>query len=449
MKRLIFTLFFAVFSMALVFAQEDILLEDFEDDEVSFTTMVNINPLGSMEAAIVDNPVKAGINTSNKVWEWKRVASATESPNWAGFWATLTEEIPAGYDRVEVKYLRTTANSQLKLKVEGGTNLEIDPMTPASKVNEWETMVFDLAGNGIQNITVLSLFPDYYEPVDLAAVTYVDDIMFFYGGSVIPPQSDSLVIFHDSADPRFHDQSWVSQTAPSTVVTEPFEPGAADGDKLPVVTDPFLGGTNALKLQFNSMEGGDWMAMVAATGWQLFDVSTFEHLKFWINSPAAMDSASLPLVYLESNAGTPRTTGKVRLADYLTAGLLANTWTEVNIPLADLWATDMTFTAKNEIKGVFFAQSTVGTTEHTLFLDEFSFHLPATGLDKSFKNNDLSVYFYNGELRFGNYSGRVQIYDVIGRKVAEGDVFDGTFRINLDNGLYIISTSKGSKKISF
>lgn len=449
MKRFIFTLFFAVFSMALVYAQEDILLEDFEDDEVSFTTMVNINPEGSMEATIVDNPVKAGLNTSNKVWEWKRVAGVTDSPNWAGFWATLTEEIPTGYDRIEVKYMRTKATSQLRLKVEGGTNLEIDPETPASKVNEWETMVFDLAGNGIQNITVLSLFPDYYEPVDATAIAYVDDIMLYFGDSVTPPPADSLVIFHDSADPRFHDQSWVSQTAPSTVVTEAFEPGAANGDKLPVVADPVLGGTNALKLQWNSMEGGDWMAMVAAIGWTLFDVNTYEHLKFWVNSPAALDTASLPLLYLESNTGTPRTTGKVRLADYLTTGLMANTWTEVMIPLADLWAADMTFTAKNEIKGVFFSQNAAGTMEHTLFLDEFSFHKAATGIDTPFKANNLSVYFHNGELRFSDYAGRVQIYDIIGRKVAEGEVFDGTFKVNLQSGLYIINTSKGSKKITF
>lgn len=449
MKRLIFTLIFAVCSMALVFAQEDILLEDFEDDEVSFTTMVNINPLGSMEAAIVDNPVKEGLNTSDKVWEWKRVATATESPNWAGFWATLTEEIPVGYDRIEVKYMRTNPNSQLRLKVEGSVNLEIEAQTPASKVNEWETMVFDLAGNGIQNITVLSLFPDYYEPVDATAISYVDDLMVYYGGNVIPPTSDSLVIFHDSTDPRFHDQSWVSQTPPSTVVTEPFEPGAENGDKLPVVTDPVLGGTNALKLQWNSMEGGDWMAMVADTGWTLFDVTNFEHLKFWVNSPTALEAASLPQLYLESNAGTPRTTGKVNLADYLTAGLLANTWTEVAIPLADLWAADATFTAKNEIKGVFFSQNTAGTMEHTLYLDEFSFHMPATGLDTPFEANKLNVYFYNGELRFTDYAGRVQIYDVIGRKVAEGEVLDGIFRINLQRGLYIINTTSGTKKIAF
>lgn len=449
MKRLIFTLFFAIFSMALVFAQDDILIEDFEDGEVNFTTMVNINPVGSMEATVVDNPVKAGRNTSEKVWQWKRVAGVVDSPNWAGFWATLTEQIPAGAHRLEVSYMRTNANSQLRLKVEGGKTMEIEAETPASKTNEWEVMVYDLAGNGIQNITVLSLFPDFYEPVNDTSTTYIDDIMVYFEDSVIVPTADSLVIFHDSADPRFYDQSWVSQTAPSTVVTEPFEPGGANADKLPVVADPVLGGTNALKLQWNSMEGGDWMALVADTGWTLFDVTMYEHLKFWVNSPAALDTASLPLVYLESGTGTPRTTGRVRLADYLTTGLVANTWTEVMIPLADLWAADATFTAKNEIKGVFFAQNAAGTMEHTLFLDEFSFHKMATGIDTPFENSNLNVYFYDGELRFADYAGRVQIYDIIGRKVADGNVFDGTFKVNLKSGLYIINTSKGSKKIAF
>lgn len=448
MKRLIYTFSIFLLSTVLVFSQNDIVLEDFEDGTVDFTTMVNINPVGSMEATVVDNPVKAGLNTSNKVWEWKRAAGATESPIWAGFWATLKEEIPAGYDRIEVKYMRTNANSKLKLKVEGGVNLEMDPVTAASKVNEWETMVFDLAANGIQNIKVLSLFPDFYEPINASSITYVDDIKVFFEDGVTPPPADSLLIFHDSADPRFYDQSVVTQTAPSTVVTEAFVAGAANGDKLPVVATPKAGGENALKLQWNSMEGGDWTALVAAIGWQTFDVTNSVHLKFWVNSPAELAAADMPLVYLESTAGTPRTTGKVKLGDYLTTGLMADTWTEVMIPLADIWAANAIFTSKTDIKGVFFSQNEPGTMEHTLFLDEFSFHKTATAIDSPFAKNQLKAYFINGEIRFAEYSGSVQIYDLIGRKVAEGEAFNKTFKVNLQNGIYIISTSDGSTKLS-
>lgn len=206
MKRIIFTLCITLFSLSFVIAQQDILLEDFEDNTVDFTTMVNINPVGSMEATIVDNPVKAGINMSNKVWQWKRVAGATESPNWAGFWATLTTEVPAGYDHIELKYLRTNANSQPRIKVEGTVNMEINPTTPASKINEWETMTFDLAGNGIQNIKVFSIFPDFYEPVDLTAITYVDDIKVVFSKSTgvdNPYATNKMNAYYSNGEIRF------------------------------------------------------------------------------------------------------------------------------------------------------------------------------------------------------------------------------------------------------
>ncbi|MBC8005426.1 MAG: hypothetical protein H7X84_08115 [Verrucomicrobia bacterium] len=129
---------------------------------------------------------------------------------------------------------------------------------------------------------------------------------------------------------------------------------------------------------------------------------------------------------------------------------MANTWTEVSIPLADFWAADMTFMAKNDIKGVFFAQAAGSTmeNEYTLYLDEFSFHKTATGIDTPFAKNQLKVYFANGEIRFAEYSGHVQIYDLIGRKVAEGEVFNKAFKVNLDGGVYIINTPEGSTKLS-
>ncbi|MGE5395240.1 MAG: hypothetical protein ACM3P1_10880 [Candidatus Saccharibacteria bacterium] len=448
MKRIIFTLCMSIFSLSYVLAQQDILLADFENNTVGFTTMVNINPAGSMEATIVDNPVKAGLNTSNKVWEWKRLPGAAESPNWAGFWATLTNEIPAGYNRIEFKYLRTNANSQPRIKVEGAVNKEINPTTPAKKVNEWETMVFDLAGNGIQNIKVLSIFPDYYEPVNVNAISYVDDIKVIFGPGGTTTPGDSLVLFHDSGDPRFYDPSWVNTTAPSTVVAESFDPTGTTKDKLPVVTTPVKGGTNALKLQWNSATGGNWMALVASIGWKAFNLKNMTYLKFWVNSPAAMDTASMPLLHFEAIAGTPSVTGKVRLANYLKTGLTANKWTQVTIPLADIWAKDLLFQAKDTIKGVFFSQNAMDAKEHTLYLDEFVFYKLATGIDNLSETTPMKAFYSNGEIRFNNYTGHVRIFDMIGRLIKEGDAVNGTFSVNLYKGIYIISTTAGNTKIA-
>ncbi len=644
MKRMIFTLSIALFTFAGLFAQglEDILLDDFESGEVSFTEEVNVNPPAHMDVAVVDNPVKDEVNPSDKVWEWKRYDAESDNKIWAGFYATLKNEIPNGYHRIEVKYLRTNATSQLRIKCEGAVTKEIDPVTPASKTNEWETLVFDLAENGIKNIKVFGMFPDYYEPIDPAAVTYIDDIKIIYDESIIPPAPTTLVLFDNSADDRFYDQSWSTKTAPSTLVQEHWEgPGLPDGDKLPVVTDPVKAGANALKLQWKSAEGGSWMAMVASIGWKMFDLTTMDTLKFWIYSPEALQKSALPKFYFEAGAGDPNKTGKLLLADYVDADLIANTWTEVNILLSDVWAADETFTAKDLIKGVFFEQNAADNVEHTLYMDEFIFKakevpavtsvlffddsadnrfhdqsfstktapstlvqehwegpglpdgdklpvvtepvkaganalklqwksaeggswmamvasvgwksfdltgmktlkfwiyspvdmaksaLPkfyleshsgnpnktgkllladyvdtdltantwtevnisladvwaadetftakevvkgiffeqnladniehtlymddfkfvstATGITSPVIKPEIHAYYSNGEIRISNYSGNVRVFDLLGRKVAEGPAYDGIFRVNLKTGIYIVNTTKGNTKIA-
>jgi hypothetical protein len=644
MKK-IFTLCIVLLSFANLFAQdlEDILLDDFESGEVSFTEEVNVNPPAHMDVAVVDNPVKAGINTSNKVWEWKRYDAESANVIWAGFYATLKNEIPNGYHRIEVKYLRTNATSQLKIKCEGAVTKEISSVTPATKTNEWETLVFDLTENEIKNITVLGMFPDFYEPIDPTAVTYIDDITIIYDESVTPPPGPtSLVLFDNSESDRFYDQSWSTKTAPSTLVQEHWQDaGLPDGDKLPVVTEPVKAGTNALKLQWKSAEGGSWMAMVASIGWKMFDLTTMDTLKFWINSPVDLSKAALPKFFFEAGSGDPNKTGKLLLADYIEADLVANawtevnillsdvwaadetftakdiikgiffeqnaadnvehtlyldefifkakeipvvtsvlffdnsadnrfhdqswstktapstlvqehwegaglpdgdklpvvtspvksgpnalkmqwksaeggswmamvasvgwksfdltdmktlkfwinspvdlaktalpkffleshsgnpnksgkllladyvdadlvadTWTEVNISLADVWAADETFTAKDVVKGIFFEQNTADNVEHTLYMDDFKFVSTATGIKRPVVNSEIHAYYSNGEIRISNYSGNVRVFDLVGRKVAEGPAHDGNFRVNLKTGIYIVNTTKGSTKIA-
>jgi len=431
------------------FVNDNIVLEDFESGEVTFTDEVHINPPAHFDVAVVDNPFKTGINTSDKVWEWARYDAETENKIWAGFYATLKTAIPSGFNWVEIKYLRTNATSQLKLKCEGVITKEMDPVTPASKTNEWELLRFDLTANGIKNVAVFGFFPDYYEPIDPTAVTYIDDIVFVKdSGVVIPPPPSSMVLFDDSSSDRFHDQSWVNQTAPSTVVTENWQgPNLPDGDKLPVVTSPVKAGTNALKLQWKSVETGDWKAMTASIGWQSFDLTTMKELKFWVNSPVTLDVAALPMIYLEAFSGSPNVTGKLLMSDYLPDGLAADTWTEVVVPLADLWAADPAFASKDLIKDVFFSQNAADNVEHTLYMDEFIFESENTGINTQLVNNTINAYYSDGKIIISNYSGAVKLFDLAGRKVAEGTAYDGSFRVNLKNGVYIVNTTLGNSKI--
>ncbi len=432
------------------FNNENIVLDDFESGVVSFTDEVNINPPATMDQAVVDNPFKTGINTSDKVWEWARYDAEDENKSWAGFYSTLKNEIPSGYNRVEIKYLRTNATSQLKIKCEGAFSKEIEAETPATKTNEWETMVFDLTANGIKNVKIFGFFPDFYEPIDPTAIVYIDDIVFVKDEDVIiPPPPSSYILFDNSADDRFYDQSWVNQTAPSTVAAEKPDPLSTDpAEKLPVVTSPVKEGTNALKLQWKSVETGDWKAMTASIGWQSFDLTSMVELKFWVNSPVAMDKTALPLIYLEAFGGTPNVTGKLPMADYLPDGLAADTWTEVIVPLADLWAADPAFDAKDMIKDVFFAQNATDNVEHTLYLDEFTFESIPSGINVKANSKAIHAYYSNGEIRISNYSGQVRVFDIVGRKIAEGPAYDGNFRINLKTGIYIVNTTDGNTKIA-
>lgn len=376
MKRLFFTFALALIASATTFALDNIVLDNFEADSVGFTSEVHVNPDASMDIAVVNNPVKAGINTSNKVWEWKRYdMSPGTNQSWAGFWAILKKEVPSGYHRIEVKYLRKNATSQLRIKCEGAITKEFNPVAPATKVNEWETMVFDLTANGIKNITVLGLFPDYYEPVDPNSICYIDDITVVFDPTINPPPAPTmLTLFDNSTNNRFHDQSWVNQTLPSVVLAENWEaPNMANGDKLPCDTVTVKAGKNAIKLQWKSVDTGAWMAMVASVGWKPFDLTTMTNFKFWVNSPVTLAKSALPKFYFEAFAGNPNKTGKLLMADYVKADLVANTWTEIDVPVAAILAADPLFTAKDVIKGIFFEQNASDNAQHTMYLDEFTF----------------------------------------------------------------------------
>ena len=432
-----------------LFTNDNLILDDFESGAVSFTDEVKGNPPAHMDFAVVDNPFKTGINTSSKVWEWKRYDAETDNKIWAGFYATLKTAIPAGFNRVEIKYLRTNATSQLRIKCEGAISKEMNPITPASKTNVWEVMVFDLTANGIKNVTVFGFFPDYYTPINPTSVVYIDDIVFVKDETVVlPPTPSTLILFDNSASDRFHDQSWVNQTAPSTVATEHWQgAGLPDGDKLPVVTSPVKAGANALKLQWKSVDTGDWRAMTASIGWQSFDLTSMKELKFWVNSPVALDKAALPKFYLEAFSGTPNVTGKLLLATYLPNGLVANTWTEVTVPLADLWAADPTFASKDLIKDVFFSQNAADNVQHTLYMDEFTFVSTVTGINPQLSTKTINAYYFGGQLHISDYSGTVRVFDIVGRKVAEGISENGNFKVNLNKGIYIVSTKLGNTKI--
>lgn len=423
------------------------VLEDFESGVVTFTETVNINPPTEMEATVVENPSKTGENQSDKVWKWER-KEATQ--NWAGFYATLKNEVPNGYHRIEVKYYRTDANSQLKIRCEGANGgVEFLPVTAPTKVNEWETLVFDLRANNVANVIIFGMQPDFRDAVeDLVAgtVTYIDDITFVYDETVAPITSE--VLFHDSGDSRFYDQGIkLTLTAPSTLALEHWQnPEATDGDKFPVVTSPVKDGENALKLQWKSCEGGDWSMLIAAIGWRNFDLSELNYIKFYVNSPEELAGSALPKIGLRMVKDGEFTSVPVNMSDYIT-NLQANTWTEVIIPLADIWEVNTEYSALDPSKGLVFMQNAADNVEHTLYIDEVTFEKNSDTAIEEVLVNAKKVNYFNGLLSVSDYEGMVEVYDIAGQKVFASEMTNGSVACQLQQGVYIVRYAQGANKL--
>jgi len=449
MKKLLFTCLIALAASATVSAQlTTYVLDGFENGHVNFTGAVNVNPSDNMDTAVVANPASDAVNSTTKCWRWTRLDAGAGNQPWAGFWSILTTPIVAGCQTITVKVYRTNANSLLKIHCESSGSIEFFPKTAPTKVNQWEELTFDVASNWTKSITVFGFQPDFPadgSTIDIGAKIYVDEITVTTGTP--PPPPTSLTFLDDSTDGTdntYHDGSYVNPTSPSTVL----QPAAHSG-KLPVVTSPVKSGTNALELEWKSATGGDWAAMVAANAWAVFDVSTMVNLNFWVNSPTTIAKSAMPSLHLEVSAGNPNGTGTVKITDYMTTDLAANTWTKITIPLADIWAVNTLFTAKDVIHGVFFTQNLIDNVDHIMYLDNFTFDKgSATGLFNPKTENKLNAYYTNGEINIPNFTGNVRVFDFTGKTIIDGIATEGKISVNMKKGIYIVNTAMGSTKIS-
>ncbi len=179
-KKITILLCSLIFILSHNFAQ-NLILDDFENGQVSFTAQVNMNPSAN-KFEIVNTPSNtSGINTSSKCWQFTRNENGID---WAGFWCTLAQNVnTTNYRYVHVKYYRTNANSKLRVMAKvNGTQRDFLPMDnhAPSGINTWENLVFDLESAGIPKgiIEVFGLQPDFSSSLAIGTITYVDDIMF-------------------------------------------------------------------------------------------------------------------------------------------------------------------------------------------------------------------------------------------------------------------------------
>ncbi|MGC2719602.1 MAG: glucoamylase family protein [Candidatus Acidiferrales bacterium] len=175
------------------------------------------------------------------------------------------------------------------------------------------------------------------------------------------------VFFDNSLTPDNYFYSSGSQTLPSTLVLL--------NDRLPIEHDTVHTPPNALRIEWNSKPGGNWVAEVHVKKFR-----NREHefqgdtLTFWLYSPVALPASALPLVRIaDTDDGFSK---PIPLAKLLRR-VPPQKWTRVDIALAHFTEASIRKLAANRLQAVIFSQGTADEKPHTLFVDDIQINSAA------------------------------------------------------------------------
>lgn len=169
-------------------------------------------------------------------------------------------------------------------------------------------------------------------------------------------------LFTESSHARYHDFSWVSVTSPSVFNT--VQSGKISTDSL-----FFRNGKTSLKIDYQGVAGGNWMACVAGPDWLAYDITQYKEIEFWVYAPTAIRGNDLPYIYLESITGTA--SAKLQLSSYLSQ-IPAGVWTKVVVSIQDFKTASPTFTY-DKVKTIFFSQLNTNNSPITFYVDDIVF----------------------------------------------------------------------------
>ncbi len=167
------------------------------------------------------------------------------------------------------------------------------------------------------------------------------------------------VFFSDSPNNNYYDPSFGFNNSGSIVVM-------INGTKFPVDVNNKYSGINALRLRWKSVSGGDWGIAVAEQGWIPHDVTIKDSITFQTFSFSVIDSAALPLIYLEDTQN--RKTPKQKLSNLINR-IEEDNWVKISVPLSQFIQSPGNVDLTN-IKTIYFGQDNPDGILHTIYLDE-------------------------------------------------------------------------------
>ena len=144
------------------------------------------------------------------------------------------------------------------------------------------------------------------------------------------------------------------------------------GDKLPTLTSAAYTGDECGLLEWRSAAGGTWKYFIARPGWSPVNVGAYSNVVLYLNGPASVDAASLPMLGLESSP-PDLSSEAVALGDFLPEGVDGDpaTWQAVSVPLEAIPPTAGFSLTK--VKVVYLTQGVADETPHTLWFDNIRF----------------------------------------------------------------------------
>ncbi|MDO9254150.1 MAG: T9SS type A sorting domain-containing protein [Bacteroidales bacterium] len=154
------------------------MIENFE--------IIPINPmLGGVDDlstfVLAANPDKTGVDISDYVLKFNRDMDGVV---WGGFWSNVAG-FSSAVDVTTNKYIHAkvwkSRISPVFFKLEGGPggSLEIESMSPQTKIGAWEDMVWDFSAITAGAYPIIAFMPDKIDPVALTEdmTIYLDDII--------------------------------------------------------------------------------------------------------------------------------------------------------------------------------------------------------------------------------------------------------------------------------
>ena len=177
-----------------------------------------------------------------------------------------------------------------------------------------------------------------------------------------PAQDDYLnhLVFTNSSTPDNDFYTGARAVAPSAL--------ESSNGRLPVDSQTFFTPPNALRLQWQSIEGGSWDAEIRVVSYDNRPADfRGDTLSFWCYSAKPVAAADLPLIQLTDDEHD--FTERLPLSQFV-HDLTPGEWKRVKIPLR-LFATESIHPFDpRQLHSIFFAQGTADNTPHTLIVDE-------------------------------------------------------------------------------